>query len=106
MRPLLCVHKIKFESVGGFDQVHYPITLNDVDLCLKLYSRGWFNVYAALAEAYHLEGESRGSDETGSARPRRLSELSHFYETWRALISSDPWLPSAMMRSTEAFGLR
>ena len=37
----LAVQRWKFERVGGFDAIHLPIDLNDVDLCLKLAEQGW-----------------------------------------------------------------
>jgi len=103
---LLCVDRKKFDAVGGFDEATFPVTLNDIDLCLKLYTRGWFNAYAAGAEAYHLEGESRGDDDDPVKRKRRQSEIDAFHDRWKALIDNDPWLPSAVSRSTETFALR
>jgi GT2 family glycosyltransferase len=103
---LLCVERDKFDSVGGFDELNYPVTLNDIDLCLKLYSRGWYTVYAAQAEAIHAEGLSRGPDEDADKAQRRHAELTAFSEQWEGLIVEDPWLPVSVMRSTEIFGLK
>ncbi len=103
---LLCVERRKFDAVGGFDDIQFPVTLNDIDLCLKLRTNGWYNIYAARAEAYHLEGESRGQDEAPAKRARRLAELDAFRRKWAAQIAEDPWLPPALMRSTETFGLK
>lgn len=103
---LMCVDRQKFDSVGGFDAIAFPVTLNDVDLCLKLQAKGWYNIYAARAVAYHLEGETRGEDEAPVKRARRQAELNAFRPKWAAQIENDPWLPPAIMRSTETFGLK
>lgn len=102
----LLVEKAKFNTVNGFDALAFPVTLNDVDLCLKLRERGFHNVYAAKAIAYHLEGESRGEDHSTEKRSRRHAELSAFYEKWKALIDSDNGLPPCVSRSTERFQYR
>lgn len=100
---LMCLSREKFESVGGFDEDLFPVTLNDVDLCLRLYARGWFNIYAADVEAFHLEGESRGQDMDDAKRQRRLMELENFFDNWKSLVERDPWLPRSIARSTEVF---
>lgn len=101
----LCVDRKKFEAVGGFDEVAFPVTLNDVDLCLRLTVRGWHSVYAARAEAYHLEGESRGADLAGEKWARRVAELEAFAGRWGRDFQ-DPWMSEALSRSTEAGAFR
>lgn len=94
----LCVSRRKFEAVGGFDVERFPVTLNDVDLCLKLQAAGGFNIYCAAAEAYHLEGESRGADEDAVKVARRAKELFAFSNKWEV---SDSWLPPSLSRAGE-----
>ena len=103
---LLCVERRKFDAVAGFDEDAFPVTLNDIDLCLRLQARGWFSAFAAGAEAIHAEGESRGTDEDPDKRARRQGELDRFTARWAPFIEADPWLPPAIMRSTEIFNLR
>lgn len=103
---LLCVSRARFDAVGGFDETAFPVTLNDVDLCLKLRSRGWFSAYAADAEAYHHEGESRGEDTDPEKKTRRQAELDAFVAKWPDMLAADPWLPLAVSRATERFDLR
>ncbi len=102
----LCVSRQKFESVGGYDSEHFPVTLNDVDLCLKLMDKGWFNIYCATAEAYHLEGESRGEDDQPEKIRRRRQELRAFAERAWKWVRNDRFLPSCASRAQEIFRLR
>ena len=103
---LMCIERRKFDAVGGFDEAAFPVTLNDVDLCLRLQANGWFTAFAAQAEATHAEGETRGTDEDPVKRARRQHELDRFIARWGRFVEADPWLPPAVMRSTEMFNLR
>jgi GT2 family glycosyltransferase len=103
----LCIEKTKFNLVGGLNEDQFAVTLNDVDLCLKLGEEGFVNVYAAQAVAYHHESESRGEDAANIAKTeRRLAELRAFNAAWQDKIASDPFLPSACSRATESCLLR
>jgi GT2 family glycosyltransferase len=102
----LCVSRQKFDAVGGFDAQAFPVTLNDIDLCLKLNERGWLTVLAAKAEAFHLEGESRGHDVKPEARLRRRQELMAFSRKWRHLLDNDPWVSRLISRSSEQLRFR
>jgi GT2 family glycosyltransferase len=97
---LLCVARDKFEAVGGFDATLFPVSLNDVDLCLRLMQRGWFSVLSN-AEAVHQEQASRGEDTSRENLKRRQQEIASFTARWGRPL--DPWLPAAVMRSSEAF---
>jgi GT2 family glycosyltransferase len=54
----LMISKDKFLEIGGFDE-KFTVCGNDVDLCLKLYEKGYANVYTPRAELYHYESLSR-----------------------------------------------
>lgn len=102
----LCMAKYKFDAVGGFDAQDFPVTLNDIDLCMKLLDKGWFNIYAAQAEAFHLEGESRGDDVDIEKAERRLKELNAFSRKWSDRCENDPYLSHEVARSSERFRIR
>ncbi|WP_181404503.1 glycosyltransferase family 2 protein [Asticcacaulis tiandongensis] len=102
----LCVNRQKFHQAGMFDEAHFPVTLGDIDLCLKLNALGYNTVFVAQAVAYHLEGESRGDDSLPAKLRRRQMELQAFYAKWRHLIHNDPWLPASVSRGTEVFRFR
>ena len=60
--PIAClaVQRWKFERVGGFDAIHLPIDLADVDLCLRLAEHGWFALLDPEICLLHDESASRG----------------------------------------------
>lgn len=56
----LLIRKSLFETVGGFDEHHFKVAYNDVDLCYRLEDAGYRSVYCSTAELFHYEGKSRG----------------------------------------------
>lgn len=103
---LICMSREKFEKVNGFNEVDFSVTLNDIDLCLKLLSIGYYNVLAAETLAWHPESESRGSDESPEKHRRRELELKKFESRWRSRLVTDQWFPKAFSRATERYMLR
>ncbi len=87
----LMVKKSLFEEVGGLDE-SFAISLNDVDLCLKLREKGYLNVFTPFAELYHYESVSRGLDDRGEKAARYNAESAHFREKWKEVLEKgDPY---------------
>lgn len=87
----LLVKKSLYEKVGGLDET-FAVSLNDVDLCLKLREEGCLNVFTPFAELYHYESISRGLDDKGEKAKRYEEESRHFREKWKArLEKGDPY---------------
>ena len=87
----LVVAKDKFLAVGGFDEAHFPVAFNDVDLCLKLNTRGWQSLYEPRATLIHHESRSRGSDRAKSNRLRFAAELEALKGKWATDRNRDPF---------------
>ena len=73
----LMVKKSLYEKVGGLDE-SFEVSLNDVDLCLKLRHEGLLNVFTPFAELYHFESISRGLDDNGEKAKRYEKESARF----------------------------
>ncbi len=87
----LMVKKALYEAVGGLDQ-EFAVSLNDVDLCLKLRQAGYLNVFTPFAELYHYESISRGLDDQGEKAARYEKESERFREKWKdQLQQGDPY---------------
>lgn len=69
---LMCKKEL-FNKVGGFDK-NLAVAYNDIDLCLRIYKEGYFNVFTPYAEAYHHESVSRGHDTTIEKHEKRERE--------------------------------
>ena len=85
----LAVAREKFLAVAGFDAIHLPVELSDVDLCLKLNARGWQTLVDPQVHLMHEESASRGG-----ATFRRLDQYGEqravFIERWQHVLRDDP----------------
>lgn len=86
----LVVAKRKFLDVGGFDEDSFPVSLNDVDLCLKLETRGWRSLWTPEAVLLHKEGASRRRDRLPGERQRWLGEVAALKAKWPERLAYDP----------------
>ena len=87
----LMVKKELYDKVGGLDE-SFAVSLNDVDLCLKLRHLGLLNVFTPFAELYHFESVSRGLDDKGEKAKRYNEESARFREKWKEdLEAGDPY---------------
>lgn len=60
----------KFDEIGGFDE-NLSVAYNDVDLCYRLYEKGYYNVLRNDVMLYHHESVSRGSDDVSEEKQNR-----------------------------------
>jgi len=89
---LLMIKKELYEKVNGMDEKHFPVGLNDIDLCLRLREALLVNVVTPYCRAYHHEAISRGPDETISKVLRFYREATYFKKRHaRILIDGDPY---------------
>lgn len=87
----LLVKKSLYEEVGGLEE-GFAVSLNDVDLCLKLRARGLLNVFTPFAELFHYESASRGLDDNGEKAERYNRESEMFRRKWeKELEAGDPY---------------
>jgi GT2 family glycosyltransferase len=85
----LAVSAAHFDMIGGLDET-LPVTLNDVDFCLRLRNQGLINLWTPFAVVEHWESKSRGIDYTDAALERQAKEVKIFSERWSSLIAHDP----------------
>lgn len=81
----------KFIEIKGFDP-KYRIAFNDVDMCLKLYDKGYRNVYLPHVQLFHYESVSVGQP---GSKVRDINEFAKeiqmMIESWGELIQNDPY---------------
>ena len=86
----LLLRRSAFVDVGGFDPLFAPAYFEDVDLSLRLWSRGLATVCQPASEVTHAAGRSTDR--------RRRSELlarnrAHFAGRWAGLLAERPRSP-------------
>ncbi|WP_158275815.1 glycosyltransferase [Bifidobacterium catulorum] len=101
----MVIEKKKFEEVGGFAD-EFRVTFNDVDLCLKLWSKGYRNVYMPTVELTHHESISVGTPDRSN---RDVIELLHadalFKHRWAQFVAADPNYNCNLSREKSDFTL-
>lgn len=84
----LMVSRKKWNEVGGLEE-DLKVTYNDIDFCLKLLEKGYYNVFVPMAELYHHESKSRGADDSGEKKKRFDWEQEYMYKKWAKRIADD-----------------
>ncbi|MFM6155524.1 MAG: glycosyltransferase, partial [Sphaerospermopsis kisseleviana] len=86
---LMCRREV-FAEIGGFDE-QLEIAFNDVDLCLKMYQKGYQDVCLPHVLLYHYESKSIGYQrETTEKINRYQQEIKYMQNKWGNLIENDP----------------
>jgi GT2 family glycosyltransferase len=84
----LMVSKEKWNEVGGLEE-KLKVAYNDVDFCLKLLEKGYYNVLVPMVELYHYESKSRGAYDTPEKKKRFDWEQDFMREKWAKRIRED-----------------
>lgn len=87
----MAMRKSVFDEIGGFDE-EFRITYNDVDLCLKLYEKGYQNLYTPHVRLVHHESISLGTPEEVTKRDTAEFQkaVKQFKSRWQKYIDHDP----------------
>ncbi|TWA79264.1 GT2 family glycosyltransferase [Azospirillum brasilense] len=103
----MVVERSRFLSAGGFDEEAFAINFNDVDLCLRLASRGLASLYLPEATLLHHESVSRRASGAGMADERGRRELNRLVAQWNLAGRPDryhnPNLSIALLDGAFAF---
>lgn len=88
----LVLQKQKYFEVGAMNESELRVVYNDVDLCLKLHSSGYKNIYSPYAVLHHLESISRGYDVTKKKQKRFEKETEYMKRTWKEVLVRDMFI--------------
>ncbi len=99
----LLVSRQKYFQVNGFSD-KMGVSYNDVDLCVSLYEKGYYNVICNDTFLYHHESLSRGMDTISREKNERLiMERQIFYDRHKWLREGDPFYNVNLSRDTLAY---
>jgi glycosyltransferase involved in cell wall biosynthesis len=101
----LVVRKALYQDVGGLNETDLLVAFNDVDFCLKLRAKNYFNVWTPFAVLVHHESPSRGPDTTAETKPRFTKECNWMLETWGDVLQQDPYFNPNLSLDTHNFDL-
>ncbi|WP_411350356.1 glycosyltransferase family 2 protein [Paenibacillus sp. WLX2291] len=100
----LMVKRKLFLEVDGLDE-DLQVAFNDVDFCLKLIEKGYYNVYVPHVVLYHYESKSRGYENTPEKMERFNKEADYLKKRWAFLLDNDPFYSKHLSREREDFSL-
>lgn len=103
----LMVKRSLHEKLGGFDEENLPIAFNDVDFCLRLLEKGYFNVFTPYCEAYHYESISRGYEDSPE-KVKRFQKEAKYLQIRHSMILSegDPFYNINLTTSKENYDIK
>jgi GT2 family glycosyltransferase len=101
----LAVRAAVFDEVDGFSE-DLPVTLNDIDFCLKVRARGYRNLFTPHARLIHRESTSRGLDVTPERLRRLSAETATFRRRWGEQALVDPFYSPHLSPSHEDYRRR
>ncbi len=87
---LMC-RKELLEDVGGMSEL-LEVEYNDLDLCLKFFTQGYYNVFLPDVVLYHYESATRGHPfRSRKSWAQHEKELTLFKSKWQEYIDADPF---------------
>ncbi len=87
----LMVKRAVFDEAGGFDE-DLKVAFNDVDLCYKIFEKGYYNIVRCDTRLYHHESLSRGNDSDSDDKMQRMNrEKDYLYEKHQWIYGRDPF---------------
>jgi GT2 family glycosyltransferase len=101
---MMC-RKDVFLEVNGMEE-SFEVEYNDVDFCLKVLDKGYYNVYVPEVVLYHFESATRGHPHQNSASyARHVREIALFKEKWQKYIDHDPYYNPNLNRGVHDFSM-
>jgi len=99
----LATRRTVFDELRGFDEVNLPVAFNDVDFCLRVGAAGYKVIWTPVAELYHYESISRGSDQAPEKIDRFRKEKGYIMESWGDVLINDPFYNPNLTHRSEGF---
>jgi GT2 family glycosyltransferase len=102
----LMVKKEIYEAVDGMDAVKFKVAYNDVDFCLRVMEKGYYNLFTPYAELYHHESISRGYETTPEKLARFQTEKDALYARHKKILENgDPFYNPNLTHDKEDFSI-
>jgi O-antigen biosynthesis protein len=101
----LMVRREVYDAVGGLDE-DFVVAFNDVDFCLKILAKGYYNVYLPHVVLYHHESKTRGADDTPAKLAHFVRECNLMQERWDVAATLDRFYNRNLSTQTEDFAIK
>jgi O-antigen biosynthesis protein len=94
-----------FTKIGGFDEQFLAVNYNDIDLCLRLLSEGYRNLYCPISVLIHHESKSRGAPSRPVDYECWQRERNIMINRWGEFLYNDPAYSPHLSLIEENFSL-
>lgn len=84
------VSKKKYDEVKGLNE-DLANNFNDVEFCIKLIDKGYYNVCLGNVSLYHYESKTRGIDKTKKQFEKTARERDIIKKSWKKYIDRDAY---------------
>lgn len=101
----MMVKRSIFEEIGGFDE-NLPVAYNDVDFCIRVRNKGYFNLVLPQVKLYHHESKTRGYDDRPENIKRFQRDKDYIQKKWGNVLYNDPFYNPNLTLEKEDFSLR
>ncbi|WP_458121167.1 glycosyltransferase family 2 protein [Paenibacillus sp. Z6-24] len=92
------------EEVGGFNE-ELQVAFNDIDFCLEVRRKGYWNIWLPQAVLIHYESKSRGYEDTPEKQKRFTNEVMYMKNKWPEQLKEDPFYNPNLTKDREDFSL-
>lgn len=86
----MMIRRDVWDLCGGFSE-DLAVAFNDVELCFRIYKKGYYPVVCNSVALYHHESLSRGNDESEEKQSRLQKERNTMYAMHPDLYGWDPF---------------
>jgi len=84
----IMVSKKKYLEVNGLEE-KLNVNYNDIDFCLKLLDKNYYNIFLPQVELYHLESISRGKITNEEKQKQYEKERDYMKKKWKDKLQKD-----------------
>jgi GT2 family glycosyltransferase len=102
----LMIKKEIYQAVDGMDEIKFKVAYNDVDFCLRVLEKGYYNLFTPYAEMYHHESVYRGYETTPEKIARFQTEKDALFERHTHILThGDPYYNPNLTHDKEDFSI-
>ncbi|WIM39764.1 glycosyltransferase family 2 protein [Paenibacillus sp. PK4536] len=100
----LMIRKEVCEEIGGFND-SLQVAFNDIDFCLEVRKKGYWNIWLPQVQLIHYESKSRGYEDTPEKQARFTNEVMYMKNKWPEELLEDPFYNPNLTKDREDYSL-
>jgi O-antigen biosynthesis protein len=98
----LLIKRSIYLEVGGLDE-ELAVSFNDVDFCIRVRDRNYYQVIVPQYKLIHHESKSRGPEDTRDKKLRFQREIEFMKQKWGSRLLNDPFYNQHLSLRKEDF---